>query len=315
MKKITFFLGALFCANTLLVATGDSTDILVKKQLEYVDSVNKALKWQTDAVTLQGGAITLNISKKFKFLNAEQSHFVLHDIWGNPPRPDVIGMIFPAGGGPFTDSSFAFIVTYEEMGFVKDDDAEKIDYTEMMENIKKAEPEENKKRAEQGYPPIHAIGWAEKPYYDKTNKVLHWAKELKFGDEAQNTLNYEVRVLGRKGVLSLTAISTMSELPLVNANIDEVLKMPEFTAGNAYKDFNPGTDKVAEYTIGALVAGGILAKTGVLALIAKFFIAAWKFILLGIAAAWGFIKKLFKKKTPEEAAIPETISEPTAPSE
>jgi len=302
MKKITLHLPVLLFVCCQLYANGgnDSTNILLNNRLKYIDSINNALKWQSNSVALEGGSVNLNISKKFKFLNAEQSHFVIHDIWGNPPREDVIGMIFPVNAGPFTDSSFAFIITYEQMGFVKDDDAEKIDYDDMMKEIKKAEPEVNQKRIQQGYPAIHFIGWAQKPYYDKTNKVLHWAKEMKFGDEPTNTLNYEVRVLGRKGVLSLTAISTMNELPLVNENIDEVLKMPEFTSGNSYKDFNPGTDKVAEYTIGALVAGGVLAKTGLLALIGKFFIVAWKFILLGIAALWGFIKKFFKRKDLED---------------
>jgi uncharacterized membrane-anchored protein len=306
MKKITLCLSAFVFTSSLVFAHNDqdSLDLIVSRQLRYIDSVNRALRWQYNSVTLPGGNANLAITKNFKFLNAEQSHFVLHDIWGNPPREDVIGMIFPINGGPFTDSSFAFIVTYEETGFIKDEDADKIDYDEMLKEITKAEPEENQKRIKEGYPAIHFVGWAKKPYYDKENKVLHWAKEMKFGGGAVNTLNYEVRVLGRKGILSLTAISTINELPLVNANIDEVLKIPEFTAGNTYRDFNSSTDKVAAYTIGSLVAGGILAKAGIFALIGKFLLAAWKFILLGIVALWGVIKKLFtgksKKDQPEE---------------
>lgn len=270
----------------------DSATIALEKEIEFVDSIRNAMKWQTGKITLPNGVVQLNVPDGFKFLNAEQSRFVLHDVWGNPPSKSVLGMIFPAENDPYSDSSFVFVISYEEDGYVKDEDADKIDYNELIKNIKNGEAEENKKRASQGYEPIFMIGWAQPPFYDKNRKVLHWAKEFQFGQAGSHTLNYDVRVLGRKGVLSLNAVAEMSQLNLVKANIDAILKMPEFTEGNKYSDFNSNTDKVAEYGLGALVAGGVLAKTGVLAVIGKFFLAAWKFILLGAIALWGGIKKL-----------------------
>ncbi|MEI9946725.1 MAG: DUF2167 domain-containing protein [Chitinophagaceae bacterium] len=59
------------------------------------------------------------------------------------------------------------------------------------------------------------VGWAQPPFYDSKNKVLHWAKELQFGGEDLNTLNYDVRFLGRKGILSLNAVATIDQLPKV----------------------------------------------------------------------------------------------------
>lgn len=305
MKKITLIIACAFLSTTLLFAKGgeDSTMKEILRQQKLMDSVENALKWETSTVTIAHGVAKVKLSNGFKFLNAEQSKYVLHDLWGNPPREDILGMIFPASGGPYADSSFAFIVTYEEDGFVKDDDADKINYDDMLAEMKKGEVDVNKERAKAGYESINVIGWAAKPFYDKTNKVLHWAKEFRFGKAEGNTLNYEVRVLGRKGVLSLNAIATMTELPLVKANIDEVLKMPEFTEGNKYSDFNSSTDKVAEYGIGALVAGGILAKTGVLAVIGKFFLAAWKFIAIGAVAAFGAVKRFITGRRKEEETI------------
>jgi uncharacterized membrane-anchored protein len=299
MKNIISCLVAFFlCTNILYAKKGDdSLKIAADNYSKFVDSVESVLQWQSNTVTIANGIAKLNLSKDFKYLNPEQSNYVLHDLWGNPPRTDVLGMIFPANSGPFDDSSYAFVITFDEYGFVKDDDADKINYIDMLHEMQKGEAEENKVRATNGYVPIHMIGWASQPYYDKENKVLHWAKELQFGDDSINTLNYEVRILGRKGVLSLNAIATMNELELVKRDIDKVLKTPEFTEGNRYKDFNSSTDKVAEYGIGALVAGGILAKTGAFALIGKFLLAAWKFILLGIASMWVFIKKFFTGKS------------------
>lgn len=302
MKKLSLTLFCFLLLTAFSFAKGGEDSLMkeIARQTKLMDSVEKAMNWETNAVTIANGAVSIKLANGFRFLNAEQSRYILHDLWGNPPREDVLGMIFPANGGPYADSSYAFIVTYEEDGYVKDEDADKINYDDMLSDIKKAEPERNAERAKQGYEPFYIMGWAAKPYYDKTNKVLHWAKELKFGTDEDHTLNYEVRVLGRKGVISLNAIATMNELPLVKANIAEVLKMPAFTDGNKYSDFNSSTDKVAEYGIGAIVAGGILAKTGVLAGLGKILIAAWKFIVIGIVAAWAGIKKFFTGKKKDD---------------
>jgi len=205
-------------------------------------------------------------------------------------------MIFPADGGAWADSSYAFMLSFEETGFIKDKDADEIDYAAMLKELQTAEIEVNLERSKEGYEAIHFINWAQSPFYDKNKKVLHWAKEIQFGTDPYRTLNYEVRVLGRKGVLSMNAIAGMENLGIVKQNIDKVLAIPEFTEGNKYSDFNSSTDKVAEYGIGALVAGGILAKTGVLATIGKFFVAAWKFIALGAVALFGAAKRLFGRK-------------------
>lgn len=309
MKKTSCLLLVLTITTISLYAKKgkDSLQIAIDNRVKFMDSVDNALHWESNTVSIAKGIAKLNLSKNFRYLNPEQSNYVLHDLWGNPPRTDVLGMIFPADTGPFTDSSFAFIITFDEDGYVKDKDADKINYNDMLKDLKDAEPEDNKEREKNGYVPIHMIGWAEQPYYDKGNKVLYWAKELQFGSDSVNTLNYDVRVLGRKGVLSLNAVATMRELPMVKANIAEVLKMPEFTNGNRYKDFNSTTDKVAEYGIGTLVAGGILAKTGVFALIGKFLLAAWKFIMIGLAAMWASIKKFFKRK-PKKDDYQESIA-------
>ncbi|MFT3825084.1 MAG: DUF2167 domain-containing protein [Chitinophagaceae bacterium] len=284
----------------------DSTAIMVAKYLKYRDSVEQALKYETGTIKLSGDMVTLNVPKGFKYLNKEQSNFVLTNLWGNPPQDYVLGMLFPEKGGPLRDTSYAFVISFDEIGYVKDEDADKIDYSKMLKDQQEEEPKENAERVKQGYDPIHFIGWAQQPFYDKENKTLHWAKELHFGaadDSGSNTLNYDVRILGRKGVLSLNAVGTMDNLDLVKNDIGQVLHIATFTDGNKYSDFDPGVDKVAAWTIGGLVAGKVLAKVGILAVLGKFFVAAWKFIVIGIVAAWGAIMKFFKRKKPEDEVV------------
>ena len=155
---------------------------------------------------------------------------------------------------------------------------------------------DNAERVEQGYDPAYLIGWASKPFYDKEHRILHWAKEIKFGDSAVvNTLNYNVRVLGRKGVLVLNAVASMSELPLVQQHVPDVLSIVKFSDGYKYEQYDSNVDKVAAYTIGGLVAGKVLAKVGIFAILAKFAKVIFAAIVAGAAAIWRFISGRKKK--------------------
>lgn len=314
MFKYLYLSGLLFAALGLYATPAvpkaapieDSTELYQKELDNYVDSVNKSFKYETGTIVLPGGKVEINVPAGFKFLNKEKSQYVLTTLWGNPPENanNTLGMIFPANSDPFADSSYAFIIEFEDIGYVKDDDAEKIDYNEMMKNMQEGEKETNEERAKQGYSGIHLIGWAQQPFYDKKNKVLHWAKEIRFDDqEGGHTLNYEIRILGRHGVLSLNAVCTMSELPLVKADIGKVLHMATFTQGNTYFDFDPKVDNVAAWSIGGLVAGKLLAKVGFFAILVKYLAAGWKFIAIGFVALIGFFRRLFSRKKAEKENV------------
>lgn len=291
MKTILLLCLGLCLANS--IQAKDKEDSLLralKVQMKFMDSVEKALKYQTGIITLSDGKVKLNLPAGFKYLDPKQSNFVLTEVWGNPPRFDILGMIFPANGGPYADSSYAFIISFDDMGYVKDEDANQINYDDMLKEIKQSETEINLQRRAQGYDAIHMVGWAQKPFYDKERKVLHWAKELSFEGEEGNTLNYDIRILGRYGILSLNAVAGISELAKVKADIDQVLRIPEFTTGNRYTDFDGSIDKVAAYTVGGLVAGKVLLKVG-------FFAKFWKIIVIAIGALGGIVVKFFKRKT------------------
>ena len=85
-----------------------------------------------------------------------------------------------------------------------DSDAAEIDYDDMLKDMQAGTADNNEARKQAGYDAVQLIGWAEKPHYDTATKKLYWAKELSFeGSAAHGTsFNYDVRVLGREGVLS-----------------------------------------------------------------------------------------------------------------
>lgn len=109
------------------------------------------------------------------------------------------------------------IVSYEDNGHVEDDDAVSIDFEEMMKAIQDDADAMNDARREAGYGTMDIIGWAESPHYDSTTNKSYWAKDPVFEGEEEHTLNYEVRVLGRTGVLSMNAVVSLTDLDKVRA--------------------------------------------------------------------------------------------------
>ncbi len=288
-KTILTILTTLFISYNNFAQEVDSTQL-------RINEIEQSLIYKTGIIELESGNATLTVPKGFRYLDKTQSIYVLTDLWGNPADSSILGMLVPENRGVLETNSWVFTISFDEMGYVKDADADDIDYDDLLKEQQNDFKEVNPERIKQGYQPIEFIGWASSPYYDKNKKILHWAKELKFGQDSLNTLNYNLRVLGRKGIFMLNAVASMSELPEVKSNIDKVIGSVEFKDGHKYSDFLPDVDNVAAWTIGGLVAGKILAKVGFFVLIAKF----WKLIALAIAGAGGSIWKYFKKQKKDD---------------
>jgi uncharacterized membrane-anchored protein len=166
----------------------------------------------------------------------------------------------------------------------------------MLKDMKEGTESENADRKKEGYEAVHLVGWAENPHYDGANKKLYWAKELDFEGSESHTLNYDVRVLGREGVLSMNAVSGIGQLDQIRQGMRSLIDVAEFNEGYRYAEYNPKTDKLAEYGLGALIAGGVAAKLGLFGKLFAFLVAFKKVLIAGAVAAFGIIAKLFRKK-------------------
>ncbi len=259
----------------------------------WAQELLNSLERQTGQIALPNGVANLVIPDDFYYLSPEDTEKVLVEVWGNPPQSQLLGMIFPASMTPFDQEAWAVTISYEEDGYVSDADAADIDYNELLVQMQEDTAAASVERVKQGYQAIELVGWAAEPYYDVSTNKLHWAKEIKFDQQAVNTLNYNIRMLGRKGVLVLNFIATIDQKPLIETNLTQVLAMADFTQGQKYSDFDPDLDEVAAYGLGALVAGKVIAKTGLLAAALIFLKKFGVIILLAIGA---FVQRLFKKK-------------------
>lgn len=298
VAAIAFLLGS---ASSIQAAESDGSQPRMTAD-EFVAS----LKFQSGKIDLPNGIAALELPPTFRYLNPEDSNRVLVNAWGNPPGETTLGMIFPADVSPVSKNAWGIVITYEEDGHVNDADADTIKYDELLKDMQSSVEQSNEERKKQGYAPISLIGWAETPSYDKANHKLYWAKELAFGDAQEHTLNYNIRVLGRKGVLVLNAVADMAQISTIKAEMPKVLASTNFNAGHNYADFDASTDKVAAYGIAALVAGGVAAKLGLFAKLFALLIAFKKAILIGLIAIGVGIKKMLgmrkKEEKPESAA-------------
>lgn len=279
-----------------VLAQGDSDARAAVQQflgsLTYEDGIAKVP---------EAGA-TIKLNHGFRYLAAADARRVLEDLWGNPPDASVLGLIVPGTPGLADDHGWAVVVTYSDDGHVSDEDAAGIDYAELLQDMQASTADENEARKEQGYPTVDLVGWAAAPRYDAASKKLHWAKELAFDGSSDHTLNYDIRVLGRSGYLSLNAVASHADLAAVESGMREVLDMVEFEPGHRYADFNESTDKVAAYGVAALVGGVAASKAGLFAKIGLLLLKAKKLAILLVVGVGYALKRIFGKKDASQSS-------------
>lgn len=293
-------LAALLCAFHAPVQAASnppSTPAEAAQAQQTPEQFLATLKQQHGTITLPAGIATLKLNDEFYYLDPKDTERLLTDGWGNPPGHKTLGMIIPKAVSPLAASGWGVIVSYNDDGHISDEDAAKIDYADLLKQMQEADEEDNKARQKQGYAGLHLLGWAEQPHYDEATHKMYWARELKADDAENSTLNYSIRVLGRKGVLELNAVAAMADLPLIKQELPKVIAFTNFTDGNLYTDYSPGTDKLATYGLAALVGGGLAAKAGLFAKIGIFLLAAKKFLIVGLVVIAGFVRKLFNRKS------------------
>ncbi len=261
-----------------------------------IDALIKGLHFQTGDIALGDAGAHLHVQPGFRYLAHDDTRTVLEKLWSNPPDDDVLGLLVPDNAPLDSDHGWAVLVTYSSDGHVSDDDAAKVDYTQVLADMKAASADENEERRKGGFEEVNVVGWAQPPRYDAAGKRIYWARELDFKGATQHTLNYDIRVLGREGYLSMNAIAGMNDLAMVQDGMTRVLPMAEFDSGHRYADFQPGSDKLAAYGLAALVGGGIAAKAGLFAKLGILLLAMKKFVILGVVAIGAFLKKMFGGK-------------------
>jgi uncharacterized membrane-anchored protein len=218
---------------------------------------------------------TLTLPKEDAFANSEDTAKLL-EYMGNTPSPNDLGLVISKKRA----DDWMVVFSYDPIGYVKDDDAQSIDKNSILENIKEATDEGNKRRKDKGIPALEIEGWAEEPHYDAKTHNLVWA--IAATSEGRKIINYNTRKLGRNGVTSINLVVDPNSLASAKPKVENLVANYEYIAGKQYGDFIPGKDKAAEIGLTALIAGGAGAAAVKTGFFAKFFLP----LLIGLKKLW-----------------------------
>ena len=214
---------------------------------------------------------------------------------GNNTRKIMEAMQNPVGGNelgfvaPQDDGDWFVVYEFDDVGYIRDDEKSSLDPEAMLESIKVASEEGNKERRRRGWAPMTILGWEQIPRYNEATHNLEWA--IRGEIEGNPVINYNTRLLGRSGVMTVTLVADPSALTATLPKAKSLLAGFSFDQGHKYTEFRQG-DKMAEYGLTALVTGGAAAvavKSGA----AKWL---WKLVVACAVVVGAFFKKLFSGK-------------------
>lgn len=230
------------------------------------------------------GVAEIDVPTGYVFIDGDGTRALMRSS-GEPVSGQEVGMLMP------TNHGWTVFFEYNPIGYVKDDEKDDLDADKLLDAIKRGTAEANKERRRNGNPPLEIIGWEQKPKYDPETHNLEWA--VRASSEGRELLNYNTRLLGRKGVMEVVLIVAPDELQKTLPTYRNVMAGYNFQSGQSYAEYRPG-DQIAKYGLGALVVGGAAvgaAKLGLFAWLAVFLKKAWKFVVIAVVAVAAVLKK------------------------
>jgi uncharacterized membrane-anchored protein len=251
----------------------------------------------TGPATAKLGAVAqVGLPAGFSFVDGKTTR-ALMKASGEPTSGRELGLLMP------TNEHWSVIFEFSDIGYVKDADKEKLDANKILKDIKEGTEEANKERERAGSPPLIIVGWEQPPHYDPNSHNLEWA--IRATSDGRPMLNYNTRLLGRKGVMEVVLICEPDQLKDTLPTFRSLLAAHKFQTGESYAEFRKG-DKLAKYGLAALITGGAAvgaAKLGLFAWLLPFLKKAWFIIVAALVAVANFFKKIFRSFTGRDEEI------------
>lgn len=295
MKTALTFLSliAIFSLQPALQAQSETAPATAMTEAEAEAAYQQFIEqfgWQESGRGQLAEWSTIDLPDGFRFLNGAETDELMQ-AFGNIPD-DYDGMV------AVKDVDWFVLFQFAEVGYVKDDEKEDLDPDTLLRDIRKNDEYANDYRRENGLPLLHTAGWAVPPKYNESTNNLEWGIVLRDESGIEN-INYYTKLLGRNGFMNVTLVCDPEDLDEILPAYQALLTGHHYNPGKTYAEYQSG-DKIAEYGLTALIAGGALygaAKMGLLANIMLFFKKGFKFIIAGAIALGLGIKKFFSSLT------------------
>ncbi len=227
----------------------------------------------------------LRLPAGFRYVESGDAQKILK-LMGNAPRGNELGLV------ESRSNHWWAIFSFDEVGYVKDDEKKDLDADKLLIRMREGVAEDNKRRKSEGIPTLEILGWHVAPKFNDDTKNLEWS--LLGQSAGEKFVNYNVRLLGRKGVTEVTLIEDFEKVDAAMPEFRGMLNSFQYSQAENYAEFQQG-DKIAQYGLGALVLGGTAAaayKLGFFGMVAGFLKKAFKFIVVGVVALGAWMKKV-----------------------
>ena len=258
----------------------------------------QSIKWEAGPMTgTLGREAEVAVPDGCRFTGAAGTKTFM-ELNENPVSGDERGTILCRGQEEGSGTWFV-VLTYRGSGYVKDDERESIDADELLKTLRQGNKAGNAERKRRGWETLEIDGWQRAPYYDEKTNNLTWGIRI-VGASGDTTINHSVRLLGRGGVMEVELVAGPAMAEEAMPEFESIISGFAYVPGQRYAEWRAG-DKVAEYGLTALVAGGAAAaaaKSGLLGKLGKGIVA------LAVAAVAGLksvIGKLFGRKNTSTA--------------
>jgi uncharacterized membrane-anchored protein len=224
----------------------------------------------------------IDLGSDYVYLDAEGTRQFM-EATQNPVGGSEVATILPTQEG----DDWFLVFEFDDIGYVSDEEKDSLDADAMLASIREGNEAANEERRKRGWGTMSIVGWQEEPFYDATTNNLTWS--IIGESEGGRSVNRIIKLLGRRGVMTVTLVSGPEGLDQAAATTDTLLANYRYIPGQTYAEYVPGTDKLATYGLTALVVGGgaaALVKSGLLARL-------WKPIAVFLAAIGAGIKRMF----------------------
>lgn len=243
-------------------------------------AIDESIAWQAGPSLAKLGSIAeVQLPAEYSFANGDDTRTLMERM-ENPVNGMELGLVRP--------ETFEWFVTFEfeDVGYVKDDDAKDLDADALLASLRQGSERSNEERKSRGWTTLDLVGWEYPPRYDSQSNNLVWA--CRYVSEGRPVVNYNTRRLGRSGVMHISLVVNPDKLESSVPEFEKIMAGYAFTSGNKYSEFRVG-DKVAKYGLAALITGGAAA----VAVKSGMFKWLWKVIVGGLIVVGAAFKKLF----------------------
>lgn len=254
----------------------------------------QSIAWADGPTTgILGGEAQVQVPEGCRFTGGLGTKTFL-ELNENPTSGDERGTILCRG--PEDDSGTWFVIlTYRGSGYVKDDERSEINTEKLLATLRQGNKAGNEERRERGWETLELDGWQTAPYYDERTNNLTWGLRL-IDASGDTTINHSVRLLGRGGVMEVDLVAGPALAEAALPEFEAMLAGFAYLPGQRYAEWRQG-DKIAEYGLTALIAGGAgaaAAKSGLLAKLGKGIVAL---AVAAIAGFKSFFARVFGRKS------------------